>query len=172
MIPLLKKIFDVNFFFLNVLLPVALLVCYCGSFAYLSSRFLTEGVTYFFVSRIAKYALLLLVGIILIFLVALRTKPGGKLTFQHSNEKLQPKDLLLLLLPLTPVVQYVLRNQDTLSIADSLYVFIAFVLFSSVYVFAVPAVLALIVPTRILMALGLAFVFTIASMASISNYFA
>ena len=172
MISLLKKIFDVNFFFSNVLLPVALLVCYCGSFAYLSSRFLTEGVTYFFVSRVAKYALLLLMGTILIFLVALGTKPGGKVTFQYSNEKLQLNDLFLLLLPLTPIVQYVLHNQATLSLADSVYALIAFALFSSVYVFAIPAALAAIVPVRVLMALGLAFVFTIANMASVSNYFA
>lgn len=172
MLSLLKKNLNANSFFSNVLVPVILLVCYCSSFAYLSSRFLVEGVTYFFVSRTTKYALLLLVGTILLFLAALITKSSGRLTFQYSKEKIQPKDLLLLLLPLTPIVQYVLRNQATLSPADSIYVLIAFTLFSSFYVFVIPAALGVIVQIRILMALGLAFVFTIASMASISNYFA
>ena len=172
MISMLKRFFEVNFFFSNVLVPVIALALYCGSFAYFSSRFLLEGVNYFFVSRLGKYVLLIMAGAILTFFVILKAKKGGELAFKYSNEKLYPGDFLFLLLPLTPVVQYILNNQEILSPAEYLYVLIFFVFFSGFYIFAIPALLGIVISTRTLMILGLAFVFTIASMASISDYFA
>ncbi|HET9906577.1 MAG TPA: hypothetical protein VFQ23_08045 [Anaerolineales bacterium] len=172
MITQLKKKIDANFYFSNILVPVIVLVCYSGSFAYFSSRFLLKGVSYFFASSLAIYGLFLLVAVALIFLVMLKIRTGGKLAFKPSLEKINREDFLLLLLPLTPVVQYVLHNQDLLSVVDSVYVLIFFLFFSSFYIFAIPAVLSSVISTRTLMVLGLAFVFTITSMASISDYFA
>ena len=169
---MLKKIFEVNFFFSNVLVPVIALALYCGSFAYFSSRFQLEGVNYVFASRLGKYVLLILAGAILTFFVMLKSKKGGELAFKYPNENFYPGDFLLLLLPLTPVVQYILNNQEILSPAESLYVLVIFVFFSSIYIFAIPALLGIVMSTRTLMILGLAFVFTIANMALISDYFA
>ena len=169
--PKLKKYFEVNFFFSNALVPLIVLLLYCSSFGYLSSRFLLEGVNYFFVSRLGKYILLMIGGVILTFFVVLQAKKGGEFTFKYSKEKFYPGDFLLLLLPLTPVVQYILNNQEILSPIESLYVLIIFVLFSVFYMFAIPALLGMVMSTRTLMLLGLAFVFTIANMASMSDYF-
>ncbi len=167
----LKNFFRIDFFFSNVLVPMIVLALYCGSFAYFSSRFQLEGVNYFFANRLGKYVMLIMAGAILIFLVILKVKKGGEFAFKHSNEKLYPGDFLLLLLPLTPVVQYILNNQEILSTVESLYVLVVFALFSSFYIFAIPILLRNVISTRTLMLLGLAFVFTITSMASMSNYF-
>lgn len=173
MMSMFKRFFEVNFFFSNVLVPVLVLALYCGSFAYFSSHFLLEGVNYFFTSKLGKYVLLIMVGAILTFFVILKAKKSGELLeFKYSNEKLYLGDFLFLLLPLTPVVQYILNNQEILSPAESLYVLIFFALFSGIYVFALPALFGIFMSTRTLMLLGLAFVFTIASMASMSDYFA
>lgn len=168
----LKKILEINFFFANILVPVMALVLYCGSFAYFSSRFLLEGVNYFFVSRLGKYALLILVSLIIVFFVLLLSKKGGQLTLKGSKQKFYPGVFLLLLLPLTPGLQYVLNNQEILSLTDSLYVLIFFMFFSSIYIFIVPTLLRTVIPVQTLMIVGLAFVSTIVSMASLSDNFA
>jgi hypothetical protein len=168
----LKRLFEVNFFFPNVLIPVIALTVYCASFAYLSSRFQLEGVNYFFASKLGRYLLFAAGGMLVIFLVTRRIRPNDTLVFRNTNEKLYPGDFLLLLLPLTPVVQYILNNQAILSLQDSLYVLITLALFSGVYIFVLPAVLAKLIPSRTLMIMGLAFVVTIVSMALVSDYFA
>lgn len=172
MIATVKKFFEINFFFSSILVPIIALTLYCVSFAYFSSLFLMEGVNYFFTSRLSKYALLLLAALSLIFVALLLSKKAGNFSFKYLREKFYPGDLLLLLLPSTPAVQYVLKNQGVLSIKESMYV-LAFILFiSAVYIFALPAFLRTFFPIQTLMIIGLAFVFTIISMASISNYFA
>jgi len=168
---MLKRFFEINYFFSNILVPVIALALYCGSFAYFSSRFLLEGVNYFFVSRLGKYVFLIMVGAILTFFVILNTKKGGELTFKSSTENPYLSDLLFFLLPLTPVIQYVINNQEILSPVEALYVVMFFIVFSSFYIFAIPTLLGIFMSTRTLMILGLGFVFTIASMASISDYF-
>jgi len=95
----------------------------------------------------------------------LKTKKSKKLAFKNSIEKF---DFILILLPLTPVVQYILSNQDTLSPLGSLYVFAVFAGFSVLFVIVVPALLGIIGPTKTLMILGLAFTSTITNMAALS----
>ena len=105
------------------------------------------------------------------FFVILVLGKNDRLIFKKSAAKFYLDDLLLLLLPLTPVVQYVLNNQVILSYTESLYILGFSLLFSCLYIFAVPAFAGIFMPNRTLMALGLAFAFTIANMASMSHYF-
>jgi hypothetical protein len=169
--PMLKKFFEVNFFISNLLVPMVVLALYCGSFAYFSSNFLLEGVNYFFVSRLEKYVLFMTAGMCLTFFIIFKLKKDDKFASKHFANKFYLGDLLLLLLPLTLVVQYIIYNQEILSSVEILYVLVFFVFFSGFYIFAVPAVLGSVISTRTLKILGLAFVFTILSMASLSNYF-
>jgi hypothetical protein len=166
-----KRFFEINYFIANVLVPVAVLALYCGSFAYFSSRFLLEGVNYFFVTRLGKYLLLFMAMACLVLPGMYILKKGRAWGFKYPAEKFYASDLLLLLLPLTPVFQYTLNNQDILSPLESFYVLVFFVFFSGLYMFAVPALLRRVASTRTLMIMGLAFAFTIISMASISDYF-
>lgn len=169
---MLKKFFDVNFFFSTVLVPMVGLALYCGSFAFFSSRFQLEGINFDFATKFGKLVLIILSGVSLTFFVLLKIRPGDRLVFRNSNKTIYPADICLLLLPITPIVQYLLNNRELLSPTDTLYVLIVFVLFSGFYIFALPVLLGRFLPARTLMILGLAFVFTIVSMASISHYFA
>jgi hypothetical protein len=165
---MLKRIFEVNTFFSNVLIPLIALALYCRTFAYFSSRFLTQGVNYYFASRLEKYVWFALVGAILIFLILLKQSPRD---IRKTKEKLYAGDFFLLFLPLTPIVQYILKNQETLSASGSLYLILFFLFFSSIYVLVIPALLGTAVHSRTLMTLGLAFAFTLLSMSSLSAYF-
>ncbi|MBE0670098.1 MAG: hypothetical protein IH588_05890 [Anaerolineales bacterium] len=171
MILKLKKIFNVNFFFSTILVPVAVLTIYCSSFAYFSSRLGLEGVNYYFAGKLEDYAVVTTVAASLFFCTLLVRGEGGKLTLKYSPEKFYLDDLFLLLLPLTPVVQYILNNRVTLSPADFFYTAVLFTLFSGFFIFAVPALFGALVPDRILVALGVAFTFTLAAMASASDQF-
>jgi hypothetical protein len=168
---MLKKFFETNFLISNVIVPLALLALYCGSFAYISSQYLPEGVNFFFASRLGKYAALATVVMCLVLFISLKSKMSGEMALKRSSDKFHPADLLLLLLPLTPVAQYVLNNQDILLPTESLYVLAIFALFSSLYIFAVPALINFIVPARTSMIMGLAFAFSIVNMALLSDYF-
>lgn len=163
-----KKIFEVNFFFSTILVPAIALTLYCGSFAYISTRLQLEGVNYFFAIKFGKYMVFItMVAVVALLVILFLGK--DRLIFKKSSEKFFFGDLLLLLLPLTPVVQYVLNNQAILSPAESLAIPVLFVLYSCLYIFTIPALAGIFMPKRTLMAVGLAFIFTIANMASISH---
>lgn len=112
-----------------------------------------------------------MVGICLTIFVIFGLKKGDKIAFKYSSEKFFFSDFFLLLLPLTPVVQYILNNQDILSPIGSLSVLVFFVFFSGLYIFIIPAFLGKFSSTRTLKILGLTFVFTILNMAYLSQYF-
>ncbi len=168
---MLKKIFETNFLITSIIVPLALLALYCGSFAFISSQYLPEGVNYFFASRLGKYAAWATVVMCLVLLVILKSKKDGGPALKRSSEKFHPGDLFLVLLPLTPVAQYVLNNQDILLPTDSLYVLAFFAIFSSLYIFIVPVLINFIVPARTSMIMGLAFAFSVVNMALLSDHF-
>jgi hypothetical protein len=168
---MLKKAFEANFFFANILIPAVALALYCVSFAYFSSRYGLEGVNYFFAGKFGKVVLVGLAVAVFIFIGILLSK-RSKLSFGPSDEGPQRTDILLLLLPLTPVVQYILINRAILSPAGILTLLIFFTLFSALYILVIPALLCRVMPARTVMIMGLAFVFTIVSMATVSDAFA
>lgn len=170
-ISILNKVFDGNNFFQNIYVPSLVLVLYCGSFAYYSSHFLVEGVSYIFVSRVTKYLLIAVLVVGLIYLISDETKKSHFLS-ESPVQGFYLGDLFLLLLPLTPIVQYILSNQEVLSLKESLYLLVVFAIFSSIYIFVFPALIGRLSSNRqVLMIVGLAFVYTITNMASLTNYF-
>jgi hypothetical protein len=169
-----KRIWEVNFFFSNILVPVVVLALYFGSLKYfLSSIFsITDGVNYVFASRSWEYISVIALVCSFVFLVVLLLKKGRKITFKKPWSEFSGGDFFLLLLPLTPILQYIINNQDALSPLGSVFVFFFFVLFSCFYVFAIPAIFGMVGSTRTLITLGLAFVFAITSMASLTQIYA
>ena len=163
----LHRLLDPNVFIPNLLVPSIVLALYFAAFTY----FLDGGVTNAFSGRVWKYLLVMTGGLYLVFFVFLKLTKATKLKLENPIKKPSPQDLILLLLPLTPVVQYILNNQDILSFQESIFVFGFFAVFSAVFVVVVPAVLGIIGSVRILMLLGLAFTFTITNMASLSRHF-
>ena len=183
---------------MQVLIPLAVLTLYFVSLSRFLSWLLPAeyrtNVNAGFVNSAWKYSLLaaglyliffllskLLVKLYLIFepyifaqeqrekKTTLKAKKENKRAFKTFKNSIEKFDFILLLLPLTPVVQYILSNQDTLSPLGSLYVFAVFAAFSVLFVIVVPALLGIIGSTKTLMILGLAFTSTITNMAALSS---
>jgi hypothetical protein len=162
-----------TFLVAEVLLPLVVLTLYFVSFAYLLSDILglPIGVNYLFVSRSWRYLLYPVAGIALSSFILFRRRQitGQVLVSKSFITQLSIGDLLLILLPLTPVVQYVLNNQEVLSPSESLYTISAFFLLSGLYVFIIPVLFRFVKSAPMLICLGLAFVSTITSMAMLSS---
>ena len=156
---------------MQVLIPLVILTLYLVSFSYFLSWLLPEyrsNVNAYFVTRAWKYLLLLGAGLYLVFFALFKMLKGNKLTFGNTDQKPCVGDVVLILIPLTPVAQYILNNQDILSPMGSLYVVGVFAAFSLFFIIVAPALLGLVASSRTLMILGLAFTFTITNMASLS----
>jgi len=159
---------------IKVPIPLVVLTLYFFSFSWFLSWLLPEysaNVNAVFVNRAWKFSLLLAAGLYLISFVFFKIKRGNKLTFENNVERLRLSDFFLILLPLTPVVQYILNNQDILSPLGSLYVLAVFVIFSALFIIVTPTLLGIVGSTKTLMILGLAFTFTITNMALLSAEF-
>lgn len=163
----LSTFWKVDSLFSHVLVPLIILTLYLS----LSSWLLPDGVNKIFVTGPRKPIALLAAGFCLILLVFLIINKDKDLILNNSNEKMLARDLILVLLPLTPIIQYIINNQDILSPLGSLYVFAVFVVFSAFFIILIPALFGNISSTNTLKLLGLAFTFTITNMVSLSSYF-
>lgn len=97
----------------RLLYQVAIVSLILAVISFVVSRFLPEGVNYFFMkkSSIRFLAIALLIAIVAYFY----KKP----TIARSEHKIKTADLILLLLPLAPIVGYMVRNSDMISLTTN-----------------------------------------------------
>lgn len=107
-------------------------------------------------------------GLYLASLIHHRVTGGRRPGFDWPSAGPRPGDIVLVLVPLTPVVRYVLNNQDILSVQGSLIVLAVFFVFALVTVIIVPGLLGTVTSVGSMMLAGLAFSFTITNMATLS----
>ena len=103
---------------MQVLVPLVILTLYLVSFSYFLSWLLPEyryNVNAYFVTRAWKYLLLLAAGSYLVFLALFKIAKGNGFSFDNTIQKPCFGDVFLILLPLTPVAQYIINNQDICS---------------------------------------------------------
>ncbi len=155
-------------------IPLAALSLYFIAFSLFLARLLPgydKTVTIVFVGQAGKIFLPAAAAALLLFL-ALR-KFGGRteVSTRPEKERLSAADLLLLLLPLAPVVQYLITNRDILSFADASLVLAGFALFALALVIIIPTSLGKLGSAGTLAILGMAFAFIITDMASLSGRF-
>ncbi|MFC2028667.1 hypothetical protein ACFLTX_01945, partial [Chloroflexota bacterium] len=163
---------NVNTLVSRILIPLLVLAAYCASFAYLSETYLSVvGVSFVFSSILLQACIYLAAVAYLIVFVHSKVINKKGFSYQTKQEKATLSDLVLLLLPMTPVVQYVISNQDILSAADSVYVLTYFLIFCGITIYIIPLLLGVISSTWTLMLMGTAFSFMITSMAAISQQF-
>jgi hypothetical protein len=153
-------------FLSHILIPLWVLTFYFFSL----SRFLPAGVNNVFVTQSEEYTFWVTSALSLIFFFILGMKKS-KLSFEKSEEKFSPDNLILLLLPLTPAMQYILSNRQFLSPLEAIYVFFVFAVFAAFIVLFIPTLFKRIGSSQILMFLGLAFTFSVINMASLSWQF-
>ena len=160
------RFWDTGFIFRNVFVPLAVLSLYL----FFLSRFLSVGVSQNFSRDLLTltFSVWILVGLLVFILWKLKI---GKLEFRKAEEKITGRDLVLVLLPLTPIVQYILSNQDILSPLTSLYLLGFFVLLLSIFIIGFPILLGFLGSSRTMAAVSLSLSFLITNMAALSLQF-
>ena len=154
-------------FFSYLVAPLWVLTFYFFSL----SRFLPAGVNNVFATQSGKYTFGAASVLSLVFFVSLGMRKAHFFLFEKSERKFSLDTLILLLLPLTPVTQYILSNRQYLTPLEAIYTFVVFTVFAAFIVFIVPALLKRIASSQVLMLLGLAFTFLVTNMASLSWQF-
>ncbi len=160
-----KPLLTPGFFLAHILIPLTTLLF----LLLLTAWLFPPGVNQNFATRTVRYLAPLLIPACLTFL-ALKVFQKNEPT-QPDEESISVRDLLLLLLPLTPVVQYLLNNTSLLSWRDALLVLGLFLLISSFPVLILPLLFRKMAASRSVMVVGVAFTFLIANMASLSSHF-
>lgn len=110
---------------------------------------------------------LLAAGLCLALSMLLRSPPVDRTRGRASG--LRAGDLLLVLLPITPVFQYVLNNGDVLGLSDALFLLGVFSAVSFLCIIVIPWLVHAVAPAPTAALLGAAFVFSITNMASLSR---
>ena len=111
-----------------------------------------------------------IVGVVMYGLSAGLQRGNAPFGFR-PGEQLQPADAILVLLPVSPVVGYVLRNLDTLRWHDALVVVCIFALLSLVIVVVIPRLLNQWLSSSVAALLAVSLAFTLANMASVTRGF-
>ena len=166
----LQNCLEFTFLFRNGFIPLLLLNIYFWVFSLL----LPEGVNRTFAGEVRlplTFLTVIMGGAVLMF-GGFNKKRFLDIFRKNQKERIQLQDLIFLLLPLTPVVQYILNNQDILSLGQSTYLLILFGGFSAVFILGMPAVLGFLGSARTLLIVGLVFSFTFLNMAALSFQFA
>ncbi len=155
-------------FLSHILIPLWVLTFYFLSF----SELLPAGVNNAFVTRSGKYSLLLTSTLTIAFWAFIAFKKKKISIRKKTKEKFSTDNLILLLLPLAPVIQYILNNLEILSFEDIVYILLVFTAFIVSFVLIIPILLRKICSSQILAFWGLAFTFTIINMGTLSQQFA
>lgn len=156
-----------DFFLFNILVPLWVLTLYFISFSLL----LPESINRVFVTRSGKYIFGIVGMLSLLFLISLEHFGIKPSISRWGKRKISLWDAMLILLPLTPIAQYLLNNLDILSVGEVAYLFLGFAVFSVGFILGVPWFLGRIGSSQVLILLGLAFTFSLTNMAIVSHQF-
>ena len=93
-----------------------------------------------------------------------------RIAFNRRIEHLEIKDLFLVALPMAPIVQYVISNQDILTIKDSAIIVVIFFILTTFFTVFIPWLLTPLASRLILTPLSLALTFHLINMANIIGW--
>jgi hypothetical protein len=122
-----------------------------------------EGINKTFSSDLKSVVLNLVILLFLITMMLYFLIDGFKPFHVHPFEMCKPDDFILVLLPFTPVAQYVISNQDTLTFYGGGYLIFTSLLLMSLIVI-VPVFFSRLISRVLLMCLGLAICFVLVYM--------
>ena len=127
-----------------------------------------EGINKAFLVEINRVSLYLMLISILVTALRLLLFNNINIRLLRQIEFAKLSDLILIFLPITPIVQYIILNQDILSIYSSLYLLGFFVLATIVMIVVLPIFLSLAGSRVIFLSLGLAITFILCYMPTLS----
>ena len=150
--------------FANILLVPPLLLFY-----YYIQRYYGVGINYYFIKFTSMGTIqIIITAFSSALFIYLYYKKKMRFKLPNPYEKFYIKDLFLLLLPMTPIMQYIIMNQDILSLYDSLILFVIFIALSLILSLLIPIILGIIASKKIFMIAGLSFSYFLFNMASVS----
>lgn len=159
----LKLIGDPNTWF-QLSLTVLLFVGYL----FAGTRiFPVDGYNHKFVRMGLPLVGLALLGVVLIWVMLLVIRGKGRMHYVSTKEPFEWKSLLVLFLPMTPITQYIIANQDILSFGDSVVVFGFFLIGSALLTVGVSWMLSRVVPQVLSLTVTLSLVFHLLNMANL-----
>ncbi len=153
-------------------IPLSLLWVYSGIYKYIVGRLFSIGINYNFTHNLWLYLSILLgfsLPLLLILIFRQTKSPSAR---KSTPSKFDPLSLILVLLPMTPVVQYLIINNDMLSMIETLKIIGFFLTFSGLLVVLLPLSLKRFATLSTTMTLGMSFAYTITNMAMITRQFA
>jgi hypothetical protein len=154
------------FIFSNVFIPLIVLSAYFIPLA----NFLPDGVTKVFAEKSWKYTVVV-AGATGLTCMALFVRCQGKDKHTRESDPIRMSDLVLLLLPIMPIVQYVIHNRDILPALQVIYILVIFLFFSLLVAILIPKALGGIASAKTMMLFGVAFALTILNMPALSNQY-
>ena len=156
----LKQLVHPNMLF-QMFMGLILLITY----TYAGIRLLpNDGLNVRFLTRI--YPVLFILGLPLLFMILIRTHIDGGLFLNKKREKFSFKDFILTALPMTPIIQYIVANQDILSFYESAKVFGYFLILTSFLIAIVPWLMSTLITKNLSISITISFLFIILNMAS------
>ena len=158
----IKYISLVEFIFAVLLLYVYLLVV---------EAYFPEGINNDFVTEI-KPSLIYLILYLLLSLALIPSLYLGIKSYQfHPLKNINASDFIIVLLPLTPIIQYIILNQDTLSLYGLFYLLVISLVAAILVVISIPALLSIFASRILFMSLGTALLFILLHMPTLAqNY--
>ncbi len=163
-----------NFIVPYIIVPLFVLTIYSFLYVYFSVRYLGLCVNSVFATKLFNILFVALVIFIviypLIYLIFIHIK-SKEIQLTHTISRVTGNDLILLLLPLAPVLQYLINNSENVSFVPSLLVIAFFLLCSTLFIFLIPALFGFIGSTRVLIPGAAVFTFSLTSMSSLSRQF-
>jgi len=155
---------DMTKFVITSAIPAALITIY----SIICSLFLPKGVNAAFATWMWKIIPWYLVIPASVFLLCLLFKRDLSHIYKKKPEPFNVSDFIFLFIPMTPVVQYILSNQNSLSLLSSFFVFIIFAAITAISGIVIPVLLSRFAPKRMTITAATAFVYILMSMASLS----
>ncbi len=132
---------------------------------------LPGGINQRFTQTLLCTTFFLTVASALSYLVLRNFRPLSSAGEASIGGEFRASDVLLLLLPLNPVVQYILLNRDILLWYDILAIIAIFALASSITILIIPQLLRKWMSRSIAVMVGLGLTFTMINMAALARYF-
>ena len=156
-----------NIFHGDALLQMFIASILLNLYILLGQKLLPEkGLNQEFLEKLLPYSVRLSIGLFIIWLFLTWVIDKGSLLIKKEFESMELKDILLIFLPLTPIIQYIMANQDMLSIGESTKVFLFFGMLAITSLVVVPFILSPVVSKSLTIPVSLGFLFILFNMAS------
>lgn len=155
---------DLSGFFIGSIVFFSLL----SGYSLIGAFILPAGINSIFTSFLWKILLVIILLLAAVFSGWKFLTRKMSYSYKKNSEPFRTADFILLLIPMTPVMQYIISNQNSLTIAGSCFIFLFFLLLLALFGTVVPVLLSRFAPKRILVTASVSFLCLIMSMAAIS----